>query len=228
MMQSLLDIPTSTELPPIERLAPSRPHLWIGREITWSSDALPPAVLIAILDVPGAGECLLFGFKHDLADALVGGKSFGHGHFIEYVIAQKEHGATWTVHRLVQQRSVTYTTSMEAKDYVDASKVKDVGAHCLGEQPRWRWNDANWPTHDGQPMTFVAQFDLPDCELTRKLLTVDVRVLLFMSIVQGHAVFKIMEEQIKTQSAEEHYALEDSIDRPAGARRRSKRPKSSE
>lgn len=196
--------------------------------MTWRSDQQPPPILIATLGVPGADQNFLFGYRHDISDALVGGKSFGIGHFIEYAVAQKALGCLWTVHRLVQQHSVTFTATMEAGDRVAASEVEDVDSHCLGELPRWRWSEANWPIHHNRPMTFVAQFDLPDSQVTRTLLAANVRVFLFTAPENGQPIFKIVEEDMKTQSAGEHYALEDSIDRLAGARKRRSRPKASE
>ena len=57
-------------------------------------------------------------------------------------------------------------------------------------------------------MRFVGQIDLPENAVTRKFLTWDDSVFVFWQSLGGGSVYKITEQSISAQTAEEHYAME--------------------
>jgi hypothetical protein len=57
-------------------------------------------------------------------------------------------------------------------------------------------------------MCFVGQVALPETKLTRALFTWGMNVYLFWKLVNGQDCFKLVEQGVGSQSAEDHYATE--------------------
>jgi hypothetical protein len=57
-------------------------------------------------------------------------------------------------------------------------------------------------------MTFLGQVELPDSELTRRLLTWEITLFLFANVAELE--FKVVEQDTTAQTAEEHYRNEDN------------------
>lgn len=179
-----------------------------GQPVTWQPGYRPPLVYIGHAPVPGSGNVQLFGVRYSL-DRKEGGEPTT-GFYMNYVVAERREGGGLRVHRLAQCRSVTYQTGQDTKDAVFASdlKKKERVALCLTHEPKWKPAGAQWPLLDGVPMLFVEQFGLPENEVTRQWLTFNACLFLFWREVDGHSVFKIMAQDIKYQSAEDHYRQE--------------------
>lgn len=185
--------------------------MW-GMPIEWSStqDPVPVFVERFILPIEGTGhEVYLFGARYELVDVLVGGESYGDGHFVEHFVAQESSPGRWTLDRLVQRESPTYSAAAEADDYVHAKTIRDPSSLSFRHAPRWKPTDALWPTRLGTPMQFVGQVALPENDVTRTVLTWDVSLFLFWLRVDGHDHFKLVEHDPQAQTAEEHYADEE-------------------
>lgn len=206
-MHSLED--STTDVPPIEGLIPDRPVSWQGMDVAWASDAKPVPVYLGRFPVRhsrGLDEVHLMGARYELTEALVGGDALGDGYFLEYFVAEQTTGH-WSLHRLQQSVSVTYSECDEEADYVPAVDVHDPSAFALAEPPKWNVSSAVWPTSDGTPMMFLGQLELPDSELTRRLLTWETALFLFAS-GDRELQFKLVEQDTTAQSAEEHYRHE--------------------
>ncbi len=98
----------------------------------------------------------------------------------------------------------------EKGDHVSADDLSLAAVQSLssGGAPLWKKEDAEWPTLDGRPMVFVAQFDLPETDITRKHLTWAERVFLFWQRHGKGSCFKITTQDMDFQSASDHYAME--------------------
>lgn len=208
-MYSVSNLPEDAVMPPIDALLSGRPTAWQGLSITWSSARAPVPVYLARF--PSAGPrgsaIFLFGVRHNLADALLEGKSLGSGHFIEYIVVRAEAGGGWKTHRLLQRQSVTFSEADEKKDYVQASTLGERG-FVADEPPRWESeSDAIWPTCNGEPMVFLGQVALPETKLTRAFFTWNVSAYLFQGRDSG-GTFKVVGQPRGAQTAEEHYESE--------------------
>jgi hypothetical protein len=203
----------STDVPPIEGLIPDRPVSWQGMDVAWASEAKPVPVYLGRFPVRrsrGLDDVHLLGARYELTEAVVGGDAFGDGYFLEYFVAEQTTGR-WSLHRLLQSVSVTYSEGDEEADYMPAVDVRDPRAFALADPPKWKVSAAVWPTSDGKPMTFLGQVELPDTELTRRLLTWETALFLFAS-GDMELQFKVVEQDTTAQSAEEHYRQEDNVE----------------
>jgi hypothetical protein len=180
----------------------------VGRETCpCVSRALPTRVgRFPLGHLQGLDDVHLMGARYDLAEALVGGDARGDGYFLEYFVAEQTTGR-WSLHRLLQSVSVTSSERDEKADYVPAVDVRDPRSLSLGEPPKWKVSEAVWPTSDGKPMTFLGQLELPDSELTRRLLTWEITLFLFAN--GAELQFKVVEQDTTAQTAEDHYRHED-------------------
>jgi hypothetical protein len=200
----------TTRLPSeVEGLIFDRPTSWQGMDLTWASIGKPELVYLRRLDVRGtpAPEVVhLLGARYELTEVLVGGDTFGDGYFLEYFVAEQS-GGRWSIHRLLQSTSVTYSESDDEADYVPAAEVGDPRLYSLASPPAWKVAAAVWPTSGGVPMTFLGQVNLPDTDLTRRLLTWATSLFVFTTASLPRQ-FKVVEQNTTAQSAEEHYANE--------------------
>lgn len=201
----------AADLPPqIESLLPGRPASWQGMEVEWASEAKPVPVYLRRFSLQHSrvvDDVHLLGARYDLTEALVGGDAFGRGYFLEYFVAEQTTGH-WSLHRLLQSMSVTYSEGDEEEDYLPAVDVVEPRAFSFAEPPKWKASAAVWPTSDGIPMTFLGQIEFPDIELTRRLLTWETSVFLFAS-GDTDPQFKLVEQDTTAQSAEDHYRQEE-------------------
>jgi hypothetical protein len=219
-MHTVTEPPEGLTLPPIEDLIDGPPNSWIGMPVEWQSVPTPEPVFLRTFDIPRAGHrrdtVFLFGARYSVADALVGGESFGEGYFVEYFVVEEAHDGSWIVHRLRQRGSVAYTESEESRDdpdYVQAEEITDPAAFALHTPPIWKRSEALWPTYAGTPMQFIGQIEIPDTELTRNLLSSGQTVYLFSAEAPDHSHYKIFEQDTHAQTAEEHYELEERLQR---------------
>jgi hypothetical protein len=210
-MYSIQELPSGRRLPQADSLITSRPRSWQGMVIDWSSVGKPvPVFLAAFPALPVAARAdhiFLFGTRYNLAEALIGGQSLAPGYFVEFIVFRELSSGDWATHRLLQQQSVTFSDDGEARDYVSASSIA-AESFCRSTLPRWKWDEALWPTHQGKPMTFLGEVALPDTNLTRALLTWDMSVFLFDENLGGRNTFKIVTQESDLQAAVEHYSTE--------------------
>jgi hypothetical protein len=158
----------------------------------------------------------LFGARHPISDALVGGESFGdEGFFIEYFAIDRNPAGGWNVHRLLQRgHSVVYSDGEEeTEDCVPAAEIDDPVGLSIHEPPAWKLWVANWPTCDEKPMRFVGQVKPPENDVTRELLNWLCTIYLFCSTSDAGTRYKIVDQDRGAQTAEEHYELEEQLSR---------------
>lgn len=179
--------------------------------VQWSSVEEPVPVFVARFDAPHDGledDLYLFGARYDTADALIDGSPVGDGHIVEYFLVERADDA-WRSRRLLQRTSVTYSEADERDDYAPARQI-DQAKLSLGRPPRWESkSEAVWSTTLGNPMLFVGQSRLPENDVTRTLLTWDTTLYLFWLRIEGSDHFKLVEQNVGEQSAEDHYAQEE-------------------
>jgi hypothetical protein len=187
-----------------QRLLPiTRPDSWLGRLLTWLEEGTPTFIPLASFATEFGDIVRLYGARYDLSKVLVGGKSFGDGHFEEYVAIGDTDGRQGS-HRLLQRGSVTFSETDEKKDYLPARKVS------VRPAPIWAAEEAVWPTIEGQPMTFIGQVELEDTPSNREFFTSGITAFLFASRVCDATVFKVVTQQTTSQDVESHYASEDA------------------
>lgn len=212
MMFSIQELPVGRALPPVDSLITSRPRSWQGMVIDWSFAGKPVLVFLSEFSAlplsEHANDIFLFGARYNLQEALIGGQSLGPGYFVEYLVFRELSSGDWVTHRLLQQQSVTFSDDGETRDYVAASSIA-AASLCRGAPPRWKWDEAVWPTHQGKPMTFLDQLALPDTDLTRTMFTWNINVFLFEANVGSRDTFKVVTQESDLQTAEEHYATEE-------------------
>lgn len=215
----------SSTRPPFSVLPTTKPVRWIIYDLEWLDDDPPVPVLLGTLpNADGSSELLLLGARYELSRALFNGTPSGHsGHFVEYFVAEEKVPESWKVHRLLQAGSVTYSDSDQNGDYVPARAVKDAAARSIGAVPRWKASEAQWPTFEGEPMTFHGQLSLPSSATARTLFTYGVNVYLFSAGQDETRLFKIVDQQSKFQTAEEHYAEEERRAKRLARKRREER-----
>lgn len=203
--------------------APS-PTKWSGMTLTWDDGrVLPPPVFIGQLTVPPRDESpvqqhqFVFGYRVDLAHALRDGKPlpdvYLDGFFPEYAVVEYPAG---NVHWLRQRNSVTYSSTSEADDFLPAADLPDLSKLCINITPSWKTSEANWPTHEGEPMFFVGQLDLPKNAVTQQFLTWNHSTHLFWAPSAPGSVFKITSQDAKSQTAKESITSSRKIVPDAG------------
>ena len=209
-MHTVRALPPGLALPPIDALISGRPESCFEMPVQWSSGRGPIPVYIAQFDAAfeGLGDLFLFGARYDTAEALFDGAPVGEGHIVEYFLVQRA-TAAWRSRRLLQRGSVTYFEADEHDDHAPARQI-DQAKLSLGRPPRWESkSEAVWPSTLGNPMLFVGQTRLPDNDVTRTLLTWDVTLYLFVLRLEGTDHFKLIEQNVIEQSAEDHFAQEE-------------------
>jgi hypothetical protein len=210
-MKSVRPIAVGSVMPPISALISKKPRSWQGMPIDWSSDAAPVPVFLGKLSAvkaEGCGEVYVFGARYELADALIGGQSLGPGYFVEYFVAEERSPGEWSIHRLLQRQSVTFSEGDEPGDFVAADSVADKKVLCLDGLPKWKGSEAVWPTYGKKPMRFYGQLTLPDTKVARELFTWGMNIYLFSTQRDDSTIFKIVAQETDFQAAAEHYASE--------------------
>lgn len=89
-------------------------------------------------DTSDMRDVYLFGMRHELRDADLGGTPIGEGCFIEFLALEMISDREADAHRLHQHSSVTFSEFAEPKDYVPASTMKNAAEFSLREKPRWK------------------------------------------------------------------------------------------
>jgi hypothetical protein len=197
-MKSLTPIPKDLQLPSFEEYVTHRPNSWAGMSISWLKNErqIEPVFLDRFICAgPDESSSVLFlGAKYELLDGLFDGEPLGVGHFLEFFVFRKQPSGNWIVERLVQKSGAVFSSVSERNDYLP---------------PRWNsQSTAIWPIHDGTPMVFVGQVTFPDDQATAELLTSDSTAYLFKSQKSDASTFKLVEQRLNAQTADEHYALE--------------------
>lgn len=169
----------------------------------------PTPVFIGQFVIPTGADAYLFGLKHLLSNVKDIDPVRADGHFLECVI-QEVSGEPAVTHRLCQHRSVTYSSVSESRDYIPVRKMKTstIHAQCVGDAPKWKPYDAQWPTLRSVPMKFIAQFNLTKSDITQQLLTWNTALFVFWDQADESSVFKITAQPITYQSATDHYRSE--------------------
>jgi hypothetical protein len=188
------------------------PAFSFGKPIMWHETYAPPPVFIGQVSLQSGAELFVFGVRYDLKQRtdLPPDAPEPTGFFINFVVAECFADGTRRIHVLSQWRSSTYQSGQDAKDHIFANEIKkkDLAQLCLGEPPKWKAYDAQWPRVNDSLMSFVAQFALPEIEVTRQWLTFNTGIFLFTQEIDGRSVFKITTQDTKYQSAEDHYRAE--------------------
>ena len=198
-------------LPPEHEIAGLPLARWAGDAVVWKKVRTPQPVYLSNFVVPqvDASGVLLFGLRHELSDAIVGGRSYDSGYILEYVAAWSEPDSKWSYRRMLQQRDPVYSDRPDGSAYVSADEVADPKKWSIGQPPRWKAADANWPVSGGFPMSFVGQLRLPKTKLTQKHLTWNTTVFLFTAMEDGRRSFRVVTQETRYQSASDHYRDED-------------------
>jgi hypothetical protein len=209
-MHTVFPLRHDITLPPITDLVSGRPTRWLGLPVVWQVSHEPVPVYIGRWSLPDKRDVFLFGARYDLAEAEVGGQSLAPGHFVEF-FAVTGGGDRWETTRLLNRLSVTFSATDEQGDYVPATALSDPVSRSVTEPPHWAHrSEAQWPTSDGTPMTFVGQVQLPRTPITETRLTWDATFYLFWSRSDaGPDTFKLVQQDPLAQSAEDHYADEE-------------------
>ena len=179
--------------------------------IKWPKGLEIPPVFLGQFRIPpgqdrsGPLDVYVFGFRLDFDRAAFSDFPVPHVYFVEYAVVEFP---SETTHWLKQRNSTTYSSLDEKKDHIAAAEIKRVAELSLAPPPRWKQSEAEWATHQGQPMRFVGQIDLPENDVTRKFLTWDKSVFVFWQPIRAGSVYKITTQSISAQTAEEHYAME--------------------
>jgi len=216
---SVFELPEGLALPPVDELITDRPTTYLGLPVDWTRRSKPVPVFIRSFALPpeaGATQVYLFGTRHPIGDCLVGGESWGDdGHFIEYFAIDENTDGGWNVHRLRQRgHSVLYSDRNENdQDYVAAKEIDDPIGLSLDKPPAWKLWVAEWPTCEGKPMLFLGQVKPPENDVTRELLNWITTIYLFCAVTSKEMRYKIAEQDRGAQTAEEHYELEEKLDR---------------
>ena len=179
--------------------------------LKWPKDLEVPPVFLGQFGLLSGEDSLapcyvyVFGFRLNFDQADYSDFPVPHSYFVEYAVVELPSEKT---HWLSQRESTTYSSLDEKKDYIAAAEVNRADELSLGPRPRWKESEAWWPTFQGTPMSFVGQIALPENAVTRKFLTWDESIFLFWRPTGTGHVFKITEQNIRWQTAEEHYAME--------------------
>ena len=153
--------------------------------------------------------------RYRLANAVVDGVARSKddaGFFVVFYIVEvaASKANVWT---LSQTDSPVFSDRSERGDYLPAGKVGKKAVSLTGVLPVWKKSEAIWPTVNGMPMDFVGSTDLLDTEIHRACATTNERIFWFSATDDGNVRFKAVTQQIKFQSAEDHYASEALVPR---------------
>lgn len=209
-MHLLKNIPSEAEIPPIDNLLFNRPTCWSGLSIRWLTNTAPEVVFVHQFAAWGSDapvEMFLFGARYDLSEVELEGTTLGPGHFVEYIVASRRERSEWSVCRLLQHASPTFSDRSEKGDYIFAREMSNIAVLSVARPPSWDVSEAIWPTIGSKPMLFIGQVTLPDTPITREHLTWDVSVYLFWNRLEDTDRFKVV-EQAHGQTAEDHYTTE--------------------
>lgn len=146
------------------------PQSWQGMDLKWERVGSHPFVLIDSLKYMKKHYSLL-GRRYELSD--LNEINLGDGYFLEYFVVSGN-SPTWNVQRLIQNMSTMFSSTFEAKDYVEVDESFDQKRHSIVRPPDWvDAGNAYWPTSNGRLMTFIGQHRLTDCKETRRHLIFD-------------------------------------------------------
>jgi hypothetical protein len=187
------------------------PKSWQGLSIDWKTDSHVIPVFIAQFEIPGLrADVYVYGARFETSNAMLNDKELPPGFFIEYKVVEIEEPDHIEIMHLSQHRGITYNDHGSKNDHVPASEVNwsDALKLSFNSPPRWKVEDAHWPTHKGNLMEFVGQVDLIENEVTKKLLTWNKRIFLFRAKLSEKATYKIITQDLDYQSSEDHYLIE--------------------
>ncbi len=167
----------------------------------WPEDYTVPLILIGGFEfMDRAYE--LHGMKSDLSKATKDGE-IGRGKVLEFVIDK-----CGTLVRLRQCGSVA-CTEFKYASLIYTKKASEVKNQL--SEPKWKSKkEADWPHCADKPMPFLAQFDIPSNSLTLARFVGNRRVALFGIVAsESEEIFAITSQEIKFQSADDHYKGEN-------------------
>lgn len=178
-----------------------------GKPVEWQTDYVPRPVYIGRCELPEQGELLVFGVRYEFAQRT--DPPPASGYFVRYLVVETTTDGP-IAHVLGQQRSSTFQSLEETSDSVFCSDLKKAAVKtlCLSDPPRWKAGSAQWPLLRSTPMFYLAQFSLPENEVTRLWLTFNESVFLFWREEEGQNIFKITTQETRFQSDEDHYRAE--------------------
>lgn len=200
---------TSGGLPLESMLLLPRPNEWQGETVEWRVHEPVMPVFLGSVSVDVEARLMLFGLRYKLSEAVLSENFRDDAHFIEFVVAINEERTGWTLHRLSQRTSVTYSDSNDTKDYQRIGAIRKPERLSISGAPKWmNKSDAVWPTTRGEPMTFVGQLQVLESDLAKRYFTWDLAIYLFQSGAGGTRTYKVLTQEIGEQSIDEHYANE--------------------
>lgn len=183
---------------------PSLPNDSCGSALRWDPGYAPKPVYFGSVQ-----ELHLFGFQLNLSHASCDDEEPLEGYLVQYAVVDTRSEDT---HFLEQRRSVTYSSSDESRDFLEANEFDWKNAPCRVSPPRWKPEAAYWPTCGGREMTFYGQWNLPENEITKQYFDYDTIVFLFCDESEDQPIFKITTQPASMQTAEDHYADEEARD----------------
>ena len=189
-----------------------KPSQWQQLPIAWEDDYEPAIVFIGQTELPNGYSAYVFGRRLELSFASIEDPAFDglDGHFVEFFVVENEEQS---FHYLTQDRNVIYTSNEKNDGYTDCSKMtnREIDERSFKTSPKWNKNDAQWPTVDSECMTFVAQFDLPENDVTKAHLTWNIGIFLFWHKTPTTR-FGIARQSSNYQTLEDHYSAGDTGD----------------
>jgi hypothetical protein len=117
----------------------------------------------------------------------------------------------WKEHHLSQHDDrIAWSKKTDFDDCLSVDMMAKSAFRFLRRKPRWKISDASWPAINQQPMVFLAQWPLPENEVTRSALTFGSMVFLFAEQEKNATLnVKMWMQDMRSQTAEEHYNAEE-------------------
>lgn len=187
------------DLPPEIIPSVEMPTIVHGRSISWDTDYAPVVVFIKSFSWK-TSSIHLFGTRLAFSRS----SERRTGQTIEYIVGTLDANPVFS--QLAQGNDIVFASADWTGGWKNAAECKKQSLEfSLELVPRWKWNDAQWPTLDGQLMTFIGQVSLPRNKVTEEYLTYYDTVYLFASQQGDKLVFAIMCQMTSYQSADDHY-----------------------
>ncbi len=196
---------------------------WYGFKISWPKDmdinpvfvnqySISSEEISTQYDQTGITVTLyLFGYRLNLKDAQCDEIELPDGHYIEYKLVEYRNKKLYTIHDLKQRESTTYSTLDEVDDSLPVSTLKNSELSLINtRKPVWKESDAMWPTLENKLMLFIGQATLLKNKVTQNHLTWSFSNYLFIGKTNNELVYKMVTQNNKYQSMDEHYDHENA------------------
>lgn len=114
----------------------------------------------------------------------------------------------WTAHHLIQDKGVVYHVAGTTAERASVDMLAQSAFRVMQRKPRWRASEATWPMLNGRHMVFIAQWVVPENQLTKGTFAGEA-IFLFADRAGGALEIKIWTTDVRVQTAEDHYRAEE-------------------